>query len=499
MKKRKEKKLDEYEIFLESQTEDDIIKINEFFNEIDPHLLINKKIKFAIIEDYKKALIYYNNHGVSLDESFKRLSPVQLGGFYTRPGRLWYPLDNSAKIYPISMNHGQMSVFRLSMILKEKVVPEILQMALTFTIKRFPSFATTVKKGFFWHYLDAAKIRYNIELDTGIPCQPIQVSRTNSKTFRLMYFDRRVSVEFFHILTDGSGGMTFLKTLIHTYFDLLGVKSDLSHGIFDISDVSIPENTANEFLHVPKSKNSSGFTDKRALQMSGAISRLKPHQVLHLTMDSSKLKEVSKSYQSTITTYLLSHMFKAMYHATDEQKGDFNIQVPVNMRKFYPSTTVRNFSMYCGIRLPLEKINDFESMNTEIANQLTQKASKESMSEMMTSSSNMVNSLKFIPLFIKQPIARIVFGFLGDLIFTNTLSNLGVVKLPQELSKHIEKMDFALGPSITNRAACSTVTFNNKTVFTMTKITNDPTFEMKFIESLEKDGLDVLVEGSYER
>ena len=70
------------------------------------------------------------------------------------------------------MRHGRMAVFRLSAYLKEPVAPALLQMALTFTIKRFPSFATTVKKGFFWHYLDTAKRRYAIEPEVEMPCKP---------------------------------------------------------------------------------------------------------------------------------------------------------------------------------------------------------------------------------------------------------------------------------------------------------------------------------------
>ena len=87
----------------------------------------------------------------------------------------WFPLDSAAKIYPLSMTHGRMAVFRLSAYLKEEVIPELLQMALTFTIKRFPSFATTIKKGFFWHYLDTSKRRYSLEAETSVPCRPLKL------------------------------------------------------------------------------------------------------------------------------------------------------------------------------------------------------------------------------------------------------------------------------------------------------------------------------------
>lgn len=344
-----------------------------------------------------------------------------------------------------------------------------------------------------------AKIHYNIEKDNGIPCQPINISGSSSKTFRVMYFEERVSVKFFHVLTDGSGGMIFLKTLIHTYFDLLGIESEKVQGVLDISEHPSQEDTANEFLNVPLTNNTSGFIDKKALQMSGKLSKHKPNQVLHLTLDSTKLKDITKNYNTTVTGYLLSQMFIAMLYSTDGEKNDFNIQVPVNMRKFYPSNTVRNFSMYCGIRVPLNEIKDIRDTIQKVDEQLKDKANLKSMSEMMSSSSKMVKSLRFIPLFIKQPIVKAAFGFLGDLVFTNTLSNLGVVKVPHELSSHIRKFDFVLGPSITNRAACAVITFNNKTVFSITKTTSDPSYEQRLIENFEKDGILTDVEGNYER
>ena len=166
------------------------------------------------------------------------------------------------------------------------------------------------------------------------------------------------------------------------------------------------------------------------------------------------------------------------------------------MRKFYPSKTVRNFSMYCGIRLPIETITDLPSVIDEIDKQLNMKASKEAMSKMLTATEKMVGMMKYIPLAVKQPVAKLVYEFLGDKIFTNTLSNLGVVKMPEAALEHIESMDFVLGTVITNRASCSMVTINDTATFSVNKMTVDPTFEEKMYELLKSDGIITVVEGS---
>ena len=117
------------------------------------------------------------------------------------------------------------------------------------------------KKGFFWHYLDSTKAHYAINEETARPFLPIRVSLTGSKTFKVLYFNNRVSVELFHALTDGTGGMIFLKTLMHEYFRLLGIESTLDATTFDVNVAPDFDENANEFAKAPKTK-AGGFMSK---------------------------------------------------------------------------------------------------------------------------------------------------------------------------------------------------------------------------------------------
>ena len=467
----------------------------QFFSEFDTHFLVSKRNKKQFKTDFETAIMILYRQGVSMDEVLSRLSLSNLGGFYARPSVMWFPLDDAAKIYPISMEHGSQQVFRMSVYFKEDVVPELLQMALTFTIKRFASFATTLKKGFFWHYLDMVKRRFSIEEEHDVLCQPIKVSLSGSQSFRLMYYQNRVSAEFFHVLTDGTGAMTFFKCLISEYLRLCGVKAPLGD-IWNVNDTPTVEEFENAFTKVEKAKNSSGFVDKVAAQMNGRLTRRRPCRILHFKMNADRLRTVAKANGATVTAYLLMQMFYACSAATDELTGDINIQLPVNMRKFYPSKTVRNFSMYCGIRIPIERIGNKEELLAEINAQIVEKAEKEKMREMITAAVNLVSSIRLIPLAIKQPIAKMVYGMLGEKIYTTTFSNLGVIRFPEELMEHIDYMDFCLGAQVTNRLACAAVTCGDVATFSISKMTADPAFEEKMYQLLTNDGIDVEVEGS---
>ena len=287
-----------------------------------------------------------------------------------------------------------------------------------------------------------------------------------------------------------------MKTLLVKYLELLGKNIKESDTVLNVNDIPQNEEFENAFKKIPRSANASGFVDKAVVQMSGSLAKVKPCKIIHLKMNSLQLKEISQKYNTTVTVYLLALMFLAGKAATDELTGEMSIQVPVNMRKFYPSKTLRNFSMYCGIRIQIEDIKDLNSLTEKISMQLAQKSSKEEMDKMLSATEKMVNMLKYVPLAAKQSIAKAVYGFLGDKIFSNTLSNLGVVELPKCVSEQIESMNFVLGPGIENRAGCSVVTVNDTAVFSIDKTTSDPTFEEKMYELLSKDGIEVIAEGS---
>lgn len=476
--------------------EADRAAIDRLLENYDRHCLLSRLDAAALREDVEQALLWYHGAEVPLEEALARLSPIHLGGFYARPPVQWFPLDDAAKIYPLSMRPGKMSVFRLSVYLREPVVPALLQMALTFTIKRFPSFATTVKSGFFWHYLDTAKTRFAVEPDGSIPCRPLDVSRSGSASFRVLYHDNRISAEFFHILTDGTGGMVFLKTLVGAYLRLKGVHVPYTAGVLDPDDAPTPGETENAFSAQETERGGQGFVERPAVQLSGSLTRQQPCQVLHFNMEADTLTAAAKAKGVTVTAYLLAQLFLAGRYATDEAEGDMRIQVPVNMRKLYPSPTLRNFALYGNVSLPLAQITAAEDMLPEIARQLQEKTGPEAMAEMLGATRSLVRLVQYIPLCVKAPVARLVYGFLGDQAFTNTLSNLGVVEVPEEMAAEITHMDFVLGTALHNRAACSLVTCCGTATLSIAKLTADPSFEERLYALLRQDQVALCVEGS---
>ena len=146
LRKEKTEKQNTFVLYTQTLSEPENDAISSFFMELNEHIALPHDEKMQILTDFENALLYYSSVGATLNAALARLGIKNLGAFYIRPPSLWFSLDDAAKIYPLSIKHGHMAMYRLSVTFKSEIVPELLQMALTFTIKRFPTFATTVKK-----------------------------------------------------------------------------------------------------------------------------------------------------------------------------------------------------------------------------------------------------------------------------------------------------------------------------------------------------------------
>ncbi|HPR59272.1 MAG TPA: hypothetical protein PK915_12980, partial [Bacteroidales bacterium] len=80
--------------------------------------------------------------------------------------------------------------------------------------KRFPYYKVQLKEGFFWFYLEHLPGHIPIDVDKNILCKRFSKGEI---LLRILVRENRISVEFSHILTDGSGGFELLKTILIEY------------------------------------------------------------------------------------------------------------------------------------------------------------------------------------------------------------------------------------------------------------------------------------------
>ncbi|MDR2267224.1 MAG: hypothetical protein LBE09_06555, partial [Christensenellaceae bacterium] len=143
---------------------------------------------------------------------------------------IWYRLDDSAVIYPINITMATQSLFRLTCELDDYVDEEYLLAALTNILPRFPTFNVQLRSGIFRHFFDHNPYPPVVREDDGILFKKINFIRNHYYLFRTTYFKKRISIDFFHALSDGTGAMVFMKGLVFEYLRLAGlnVKADNS-------------------------------------------------------------------------------------------------------------------------------------------------------------------------------------------------------------------------------------------------------------------------------
>jgi len=142
---------------------------------------------------------------------------------YSAGEDFWYPLDNAAKIYPAVKSRELTTVFRISAVLKQRVKISHLLIAIRAMEERFPYFKVKLKKGFFWFYLEHIHVPISLEVDNGIPCREFNQNDKNKLMFRILAINNRISIEFSHIITDGTAAFCFFKTLLTLYFEQDGI------------------------------------------------------------------------------------------------------------------------------------------------------------------------------------------------------------------------------------------------------------------------------------
>ena len=66
----------------------------------------------------------------------------------------WDKLDNTANLFPVIAGEEMTNTYRITAVLKEDVIPELLQEALDIVTPKIPGFNLRLRSGMFWYYVE---------------------------------------------------------------------------------------------------------------------------------------------------------------------------------------------------------------------------------------------------------------------------------------------------------------------------------------------------------
>ena len=407
----------------------------------------------------------------------------------------WRSLDNAAKLFSAASSPKDTRVFRFYCELKEEVKEEILQEALNQTIQKYPVFLSVMRKGLFWHYLEKSELRPGVREEYKEPCSSLYVRDKKTLLFEVTYYKKRINFEVFHALTDGTGATEFLRELVKNYLYLIH-EEDLE-----------PVELSNQYLTVKDQEDDSfsryydpDFPRKkkkkiRAVQIKKGGKGYEELQINEASMSVKELLGIAREKKVSMSVLLTAAFICAIHEEMSrmQEKKPVILMVPVNLRKIFPSDSMLNFFGYIepGYQFGGGK-DSFEDVLEAVKLYFQENLSKEHMAGRMNEliAIEKHKILKWAPLELKNRCIR-AGAKMAEQEVTAVLSNMSVVKMPEDYAQYIEKFGVYTSTNRTELCICS---FQDTLSLGFTSRYDSTNIQRNFYRILKELGASVKVE-----
>lgn len=378
-----------------------------------------------------------------------------------------YAIDNASILFLSLIRKDHTNTFRFTMTLAEEVCPETLQSAVDRVYRRFPTVIAGFHPGFF-HYLQVpAKAPPQVQRDPGCLIT-MSKEELHSCAYRVYYEGTTVSIEAFHALTDGYGAIASFTTLIAEYLRLkYGAHIPVSHTLVDPELSPMLQELEDSFLEHENGKPMH-LPSRYAYQLPGGYGNRDTIRVSSLQVPIPQILDAAHRHGVTITALISSVMAASIMELQHKDSRisrpkPVRIMVPVDLRRLFPSKTLRNFTLYALPTLePQDRSKPISEIFRSFSRQIQSQLEKEKLSSIMSYNVRSQGSwfFRMIPWSIKSACMRLGYRFFGESNSSITVTNLGNVLLPEEMSGYVENMEVMLTPRVGSPYGCAILSCN---------------------------------------
>lgn len=417
----------------------------------------------------------------------------------SQPRRIrWEKLDNTAHLFPSIAGESMTNVYRISVELNEEIQKDYLQQALDMVLPKFDGFNVRLRTGVFWYYFEEnGKRAPRVMEEAMFPCRYIRQNRNHNYLFRVTYYGCRINLEVFHVLTDGMGGINFLRELTYQYLRL--VHPDCVGRTGDSLSVDTSLCREDSFVRNYKAGKPSGFNKEKAYLIKGEHLPAGEFGVMHASMPIVKLKEVAHRYGASLNEYLISVFVWSVYtELLHRMPGGrpIRVAVPVNLRPYFDSDTTKNFFVMVSAEFRAEKEQySFEEVVEIIRQSLHEQINKEHLEDLFSYSvSNQMNKMmRPIPLFIKNLAMRIVYTK-SAVANTTTITNIGNIKIDELYEPYVKAFSAFIAMSKGQSVKGTICSYKDTLVFTFSSIFAEVTIQKAFFRKISSDGVEIKIQ-----
>ena len=415
----------------------------------------------------------------------------------------WMRLDNAAKIYPAAKRRNWNNFFRLSATLTEPVDTEVLRRALDVTVRRFPSIAVRLRRGAFWYYLEEIPKAPPIQPEKSCPLAHAPFYEVRQCAFRVLVYHERIAVEFFHALTDGTGALVFLKSLLAEYLSQkYGLVIPAEKGVLGRLEEPSAEEVEDSFARYAGDVKLSR-REATAYHLSGTPEPDGYKDIVTMMIPADKLRDCARGFGISVTELLCAAMMQAILDIQAKDvprraaRKPVKVLLPVNLRTLFPSATLRNFASYITPEIdPRMGDCSFDELCQLVHHKMGMENNRRTMRAKFAANVASERSpvLRVMPLFIKNIAMKAVFDTVGECKSCLCLSNLGRVELPEVMTPYVTRMDFIIGVQARAPHNCGVITWNGTAYINCIRNIREPALELAFYRVLHRLGLPVKVE-----
>lgn len=377
-----------------------------------------------------------------------------------------YLPDSSGIIYSYVNKSDWTAAFRFEVDLDEDVNKDKFNEAIEITRKRFPTFFVQVSPEGKLNMLHPNDTPLKAVDEGPDMLAPFTLNDDAHHLIRIGVNGKKAFVEVFHTVSDGHAALVFFNSLLICYYNLLGESIAYTGDSLDVNDEPKAEEARDSFLDIYKDGKSAGRLDKYSYQYA-AGSKETPLNVTVLSFSDDEIYQLAKKHNTSVSA-LLAATYIYSFYLTQKRHSvrPIRISIPVDLRKMFPSQTLRNFSLYIIVGIyPLKKKNwVLDDIIKEVDRQFKEQLTKENMLNMSYANvtSQSTAFFKALPLPVKRFALNFGYNFLGEQFFTSTISSFGRIRFPEGLDKHIKDCKFILGKAMVSTLNTTAISVNGR-------------------------------------
>ena len=401
-------------------------------------------------------------------------------------------IDNSAILYLALIRKDHTNIFRFTLTMTEEVQPHLLQKAVDRVHARFPLIFAGFRPGFFKYTQVQSETPPQIKPDPGslITMTREEIARC---AYRVYYKDNLIIIEGFHALSDGYGIAASFSTLAAEYLTLrYGIEIPSGYPIMNCDEEAAEAELEDSYLKYAEAKPLH-MPSRYSYQLPG---REASHDVIYEAPMYIPVEDVLSaarrhgvSMTALLSAVMASSVMEVQKLSSTKKMRPVRIMVPIDLRRIFPSKTLRNFILYALPTMePGEENLTIRELADKFSRLIKDHLRKENLTGIISYNVKTQSSplFRILPSALKCWLMRVAYRFFGESNSSITFTNLGNIALPDVMIPYVQNIRITMTPRARSPYNCGMFTYNGQFFMNLCRFPEESRLEEIFYSKLKK-------------